>query len=521
VGSFNVVSGNATAWAYTDPIFVVGNGSTASSPSNALTVLKNGNVGIGQTNPTNMLEVNGSAKINAQLDVYGTSGIINSYSNYGVLISDTDGLDVRAGIGNYTTGAVPVAIRDDSGINIANYAGTVGLRLLPDGTIEAPSGIVEMKFTDSGITHTGTFLNSLTTNGWLYSTGASLNGNLSVYGSIYNTGSNYSGRVYIGDTLEVSSSTYLDGYTNIVGNLNINNTIYNTLGNVQINDTLDVFGWIYPTSGVSTSGTIYTGYLNSSGGIHAQTNLTATGNVGAGTTSPSARVHGTGSTYGVRGDGSGSGGYFRDSEGTSYSYLGYGSYGVYGAGDYAGGYFYDQTNSSGAYATVGFDVRGIWANGSFAGGTFSDTDNGTWVDAAQGLYSIRGNGRVSGTVWETYSDIRLKDIIANYSLGLEEFVQLSPVRFRYKEKNALNIDSSDIYVGLIAQEVEKIVPDAVVEGEDGILSLDYNTLLMSAINAIKELKSEKDSEVAELKAELAELKALVCELKPTAVQCEQ
>jgi len=44
VGSFNSISGTTNSWVSTDPIFVVGNGSLAASPSNAMTVLKNGQV---------------------------------------------------------------------------------------------------------------------------------------------------------------------------------------------------------------------------------------------------------------------------------------------------------------------------------------------------------------------------------------------------------------------------------------------------------------------------------------------
>jgi hypothetical protein len=48
-GRYNVVTGNATNWVSTDPLFVVGNGSGAGSPSNAFTLLKNGNLTIAGT----------------------------------------------------------------------------------------------------------------------------------------------------------------------------------------------------------------------------------------------------------------------------------------------------------------------------------------------------------------------------------------------------------------------------------------------------------------------------------------
>jgi hypothetical protein len=49
VGRYNVVQGNATSWVATDPLFVAGNGTDASTPSDALTLYKNGNLTIAGT----------------------------------------------------------------------------------------------------------------------------------------------------------------------------------------------------------------------------------------------------------------------------------------------------------------------------------------------------------------------------------------------------------------------------------------------------------------------------------------
>ena len=57
IGRYNVVSGNGTSWVMTDPLFVVGNGTGDLDRSNAMTILKNGNVGIDVDNPTVPLHV--------------------------------------------------------------------------------------------------------------------------------------------------------------------------------------------------------------------------------------------------------------------------------------------------------------------------------------------------------------------------------------------------------------------------------------------------------------------------------
>ncbi len=59
VGRYNVGGGNATSWQTNDPIFEIGIGTGPSTRANALTVRKDGNVGIGITNPLDALHING------------------------------------------------------------------------------------------------------------------------------------------------------------------------------------------------------------------------------------------------------------------------------------------------------------------------------------------------------------------------------------------------------------------------------------------------------------------------------
>jgi hypothetical protein len=64
VGRYNVGGGSATSWITTDPIFEVGIGTGPSTRANAITVRKNGNVGIGTTFPGARLHVaNGALRI--------------------------------------------------------------------------------------------------------------------------------------------------------------------------------------------------------------------------------------------------------------------------------------------------------------------------------------------------------------------------------------------------------------------------------------------------------------------------
>lgn len=94
VGSYNGATGGSTnTWVATDPIFVVGNGN--GSASTALTVLKNGNVGIGTTTPSAKLQTNTSAIGSiGQIIRWGQAGqtanLLEFQNNTGTILSRVD-----------------------------------------------------------------------------------------------------------------------------------------------------------------------------------------------------------------------------------------------------------------------------------------------------------------------------------------------------------------------------------------------------------------------------------------------
>lgn len=61
IGRYNIGGGSPVSWEATDPLFEIGNGSSDASRANALTVLKNGNVGIDTPNPTVKLHITGGS----------------------------------------------------------------------------------------------------------------------------------------------------------------------------------------------------------------------------------------------------------------------------------------------------------------------------------------------------------------------------------------------------------------------------------------------------------------------------
>lgn len=63
IGRYNVGGGNMWNWYATEPIFEIGIGSDDSHKANAMTVLKNGNVGIGTTTPARKLHISDAMRL--------------------------------------------------------------------------------------------------------------------------------------------------------------------------------------------------------------------------------------------------------------------------------------------------------------------------------------------------------------------------------------------------------------------------------------------------------------------------
>ena len=127
-------------------------------------------------------------------------------------------------------------------------------------------------------------------------------------------------------------------------------------------------------------------------------------------------------------------------------------------------------------------------------------------DVDQQLLRVDGNGDVkaSGAILHS-SDARLKKDIVEIPEALNLISSIRGVRYYWNED--LNRNTSR-QVGVIAQDVEKVLPEAVHTDEDGFKSVSYSGLIGPMIEAIKELKSENDlvkSENSQLKEELATL----------------
>ncbi len=128
------------------------------------------------------------------------------------------------------------------------------------------------------------------------------------------------------------------------------------------------------------------------------------------------------------------------------------------------------------------------------------------LDVAGGVNASGGYTQVS--------DSRLKKNITPLRNSLQKVIHLQGVNYdwRTEEFPSKNFDAST-QLGLIAQDVESIVPEIVKTDNAGYKALAYDKLTAVLVEAIKELKSEKDAELASKNADIQAQKNEIKELK--------
>lgn len=188
----------------------------------------------------------------------------------------------------------------------------------------------------------------------------------------------------------------------------------------------------------------------------------------------------------------------------------------------------DDSNGSDGGAAIQLAHKG----GGYGGCALQGRGNGglkIWTyeepigsESFQDRFTINSSGVVSGTfgTYHSASDIRLKKDVTTIPEALTKVMSLRPVYFKWKEENDPSNDGAE-HIGLIAQEVEKIVPEVVhtnktdgknslgasnegaVDKMEGIKSVQYQYLIGLLVEAIK----EQSSKLAELKGVLNSLEA--------------
>jgi hypothetical protein len=99
------------------------------------------------------------------------------------------------------------------------------------------------------------------------------------------------------------------------------------------------------------------------------------------------------------------------------------------------------------------------------------------------LYFVPSTGSLNATEFNSLSDATLKEDINPISNYFELLEKINPVSFKWKETNKSSY-------GVIAQEIEQLLPSLVSTNDKGIKSVSYIPLISILISCVKELKQE-------------------------------
>ena len=167
-------------------------------------------------------------------------------------------------------------------------------------------------------------------------------------------------------------------------------------------------------------------------------------------------------------------------------------------------------------ASMNFEVRsGVTGGAAIQTTTIMNlSESGANISQALGVGTAasgtNGEIRATNAITAFYSDARLKTVKGNIENALEKVANLNGILYTENDlAKQFGYDSDDTYVGLIAQEVQAVLPEIVKPApfdiekqEDGTetsksgqnyLTIQYEKMIPLLVEAIKDLKAEIDS----------------------------
>ena len=287
----------------------------------------------------------------------------------------------------------------------------------------------------------------------------------------------------VGSTLGVTGATTLTGALAANGGITVDSTAFvvaDTTGNTSIGGTLAVTGASTFTGNATFNGTINRNpVITLAGDLSGSVTLTNLGNATLTATIVADSVAlGTDTTGNYVAAGAVSGN------------------GLSGSASSEGATFTVTSNATNANTASTIVFRD--GSGNFSAGTITATLSGTANNIRD--YTINQNlgtgnsvtfSAVTSGSFQTSSDVRLKSDIIDSQYGLETVLALRSVKYVKDGKQE---------IGLIAQEVETVIPEFVGTQENGYKTVNYGQMVSVLIKAVQELKAEVDT----LKARLGE-----------------
>ncbi len=111
-------------------------------------------------------------------------------------------------------------------------------------------------------------------------------------------------------------------------------------------------------------------------------------------------------------------------------------------------------------------------------------------------------GTVKASAIDYNSDARLKQNITEVQSTTEILSKLRPVSYFWNDMGKKKGGNAQLQYGLIAQEVEKVLPNIVNTDSEGYKSVNYNELIPLLLKNV----NEQDKKIQELQKEIQDLK---------------
>lgn len=234
-----------------------------------------------------------------------------------------------------------------------------------------------------------------------------------------------------------------------------------------------------PSMTVARGGNVGIGTTTASNRLSVLGNADFTGNVGIGTVNPTSKLHVIGDAQ-LNGD------------------LRFGDQTWNGTTGNAA-YMFQLANATLTQVYLNMDSSDT--------GAFILRRNGTLVYffAMDGVAFKPGGGS-----WAEISDERSKNDIQPLTGTLDRLLKLRGHAYTYKPEFVENGRAlPGTQIGLVAQEVEAVFPDWVSTGPDGMKQVTERSTTALMVEALRDLRAEKDAEINDLKARLEKLEALL------------
>jgi endosialidase-like protein len=187
------------------------------------------------------------------------------------------------------------------------------------------------------------------------------------------------------------------------------------------------------------------------------------------------------------------------------------------------GYSATAFPSAGVYGIANGNGNGVKAHSDTGNGIYCNNNRTDWSAAALTVEAGNSNGlaiwatggmqitgsaqKPGGGSWDSLSDARVKRDVKDFHQGLAELARVRPVSFKYNGLGSTEDDGHE-YVGVIAQELERVLPAMVSSRkaklhpgdaqEIELKRVDPSDFTYVLINAVKEQEKVIEQQEARL-----------------------